>query len=447
MGGFLASCIAGCAAQLVCSCVGESIKCCGRTMGNESAPKLFYSLILLFVAIVGYFLANVPQWITSKIVLEFFAFAGCTENICFGIMSTYRVSAAAAVFHGLLAILVIGVKRKGDPRAMIQNDWWVLKILVLIGIAVVFFFIPNAGFIYYGYFALGGSAVFIVLQLVLLVDFAHKWSESWIGNYEENQSRFWVVALVGSSIVLYLLSIIGSILMYVYYIQNQSTCWMNSMFISLNIVACFVFTCFSIHPKVQEKNPRSGLLQSAIVTAFCTYLVYSSILSESESMHCTTLNIDPQSPGSIGTLILGVVFTFVAIIYSAFTSSTTKLNETTSLVKENEKEKEKEKEKDKKKKPLEDGDEESAPPKVDVEDEDEPVPYNYSFFHVTFALAAMYLGMVLTNWAVVSNSESTVKVDQGMAAVWIKIISGWVTVILYTWTIIAPLLLPNRSFV
>jgi len=330
---------------------------------------------------------------------------------------------------------------------MIQNDWWVLKILVLIGIAVVFFFIPNAGFIYYGYFALGGSAVFIVLQLVLLVDFAHKWSESWIGKYEENQSRFWVVALVGSSIVLYLLSIIGSILMYVYYIQNQSTCWMNSMFISLNIVACFVFTCFSIHPKVQEKNPRSGLLQSAIVTAFCTYLVYSSILSESESMHCTTLNIDPQSPGSIGTLILGVVFTFVAIIYSAFTSSTTKLNETTSLVKENEKEKEKEKEKDKKKKPLEDGDEESAPPKVDVEDEDEPVPYNYSFFHVTFALAAMYLGMVLTNWAVVSDSESTVKIDQGMAAVWIKIISGWVTVILYTWTIIAPLLLPNRSFV
>jgi len=111
------------------------------------------------------------------------------------------------------------------------------------------------------------------------------------------------------------------------------------------------------------------------------------------------------------------------------------------------KRKRKKKKKDKKKKPLEDGDEESAPPKVDVEDEDEPVPYNYSFFHVTFALAAMYLGMVLTNWAVVSDSESTVKIDQGMAAVWIKIISGWVTVILYTWTIIAPLLLPNRSFV
>jgi len=155
-------------------------------------------------------------------------------------------------------------------------------------------------------------------------------------------------------------------------------------------------------------------------------------------MHCTTLKIDPQSPGSIVSLVLGVAFTFIAIIYSAFTSSTTKLNETTSLVKEKEKGKKKD-----------EGDEESTlpPPKVDNdEDEDSPVPYNYSFFHVTFALAAMYLGMVLTNWAVVSDIESTVQIDQGVAAVWIKIVSSWVTIGLYIWTIIAPVVLPNRSF-
>jgi len=116
-----------------------------------------------------------------------------------------------------------------------------------------------------------------------------------------------------------------------------------------------------------------------------------------------------------------------------------KLNETTSLVKEKEKGKKKD-----------EGDEESTlpPPKVDDNDEDEdsPVPYNYSFFHVTFALAAMYLGMVLTNWAVVSDFESTVQIDQGVAAVWIKIVSSWVTIGLYIWTIIAPVILPNRSF-
>jgi len=153
-------------------------------------------------------------------------------------------------------------------------------------------------------------------------------------------------------------------------------------------------------------------------------------------MACTTLHVDPQSPGAVTTILIGVAFTFLAVIYSAVSTSTSKLpDETTGLVKE--------KSKDKSKQSEEDGD--VVPTKV--EDEDGPVPYNYSFFHVTFCLAAMYLGMVLTNWAVVSDTETTVNVDQGMAAVWIKMISSWLTMGLYTWTVIAPLVLKNRSFV
>jgi len=189
---------------------------------------------------------------------------------------------------------------------------------------------------------------------------------------------------------------------------------------------------------VQEKNPRSGLLQSAVVTSFCTYLVYSSLVSQPASMACTTLRIDPQSPGAVTTILIGVAFTFLAVIYSAVSTSTSNkiTDETTGLVNT-------EKNTDQNKKSVEEGD--VTPTKL--EDEDAPVPYNYSFFHVTFSLAAMYLGMVLTNWAVVSDTEVTVHVDQGMAAVWIKMISSWLTMGLYTWTVIAPLVLKNRSFV
>jgi len=67
-------------------------------------------------------------------------------------------------------------------------------------------------------------------------------------------------------------------------------------------------------------------------------------------------------------------------------------------------------------------------------------------------LAALYLAMVLTNWETVSAltgdavPQNSVFVDQGMAAVWVKIISSWITFALFLWTMVAPIILRNRDF-
>lgn len=84
------------------------------------------------------------------------------------------------------------------------------------------------------------------------------------------------------------------------------------------------------------------------------------------------------------------------------------------------------------------------------EEEESDVPtYNYSFFHFTFFLASLYLAMVLTNWLSVtfdSGQIDSVHVDKGMAAVWVKVISSWATVLVYVWTMLAPVIFPNREF-
>ena len=36
-----------------------------------------------------------------------------------------------------------------------------------------------------------GAFLFILIQLILIVDFAHAWNEKWVENYEESQSRGW----------------------------------------------------------------------------------------------------------------------------------------------------------------------------------------------------------------------------------------------------------------
>jgi len=221
----------------------------------------------------------------------------------------------------------------------------------------------------------------------------------------------------------------------------------------------------------KKKNPRNGILQAAVVSAYTTYLVWSALTSQPFSMGCSrplwNLNTGTNDDGL--SLIIGVIFTFLALIYSALRVSTS--SESLSPKEERRQKKkllatlaheDEQPNPNTKEIPLKDPTSNNEPPESpdasesdNEENEDDPegpVAYNYSFFHFTFLLATMYLGMVLTNWQSISIvtgqgvSDNTILIDQGMSAVWVKVISSWVTMLLFLWTMIAPVLFPNRKF-
>jgi len=74
----------------------------------------------------------------------------------------------------------------------------------------------------------------------------------------------------------------------------------------------------------------------------------------------------------------------------------------------------------------------------------EPITYNYSFFHLIFALASMYIAMLMTGWGAVEQEKD--RLDVGWTSVWVKTGAEWLTALLYTWTLIAPALLPDREW-
>lgn len=85
-----------------------------------------------------------------------------------------------------------------------------------------------------------------------------------------------------------------------------------------------------------------------------------------------------------------------------------------------------------------------APAASPAKDEFVPVSYNYAFFHMIFALASMYMAMLMTGWGEVEQDKE--RIDVGWASVWVKICAQWLTGLLYVWTLIAPSLFPDRDF-
>lgn len=89
----------------------------------------------------------------------------------------------------------------------------------------------------------------------------------------------------------------------------------------------------------------------------------------------------------------------------------------------------------------------------DKDDERYGSVYNYSFFHFVFAIAAMYIAMVLTNWNTISmenmqapdqDDSDFVRIGQSYTAVWVKIVSGWLCHVFYGWSLVAPIVMPDR---
>ena len=97
--------------------------------------------------------------------------------------------------------------------------------------------------------------------------------------------------------------------------------------------------------------------------------------------------------------------------------------------------------------------------------------FQYSWFHIIFVLGAMYVAMLLTDWyeyilrvfrccadnfyVVYRNfiragpsSPSTdgddIYIGRSETAMWMRIVSSWVCMLLYIWSLLAPVFMPDR---
>jgi len=349
----------------------------------------------------------------------------CGDGPCHGIIAVYRFCFASIVFHGVLAAVLYEWNEDGRGiRYQIQNSGWGFKVLAYVGLVVLAFFIPNGFFIWVRTWAyMPGAFIFILIQIVILIDFSYNVTEALIDAWESNDDRRYLVLLIAITSIAFISSITVTILLYIWFGSPQ--CKLNQFFISFNLILGFFCAVLSCMPVVQEHNPKSGLSQAAMVVIYSTYLVSSALASApTDDAICNPLTI--RGTTQTTNMILGSAFTFLALAYSTSTAATKNLSgEVGSIA-------------------LSSNLEASIIPSSSDDPSDD---YSYTFFHIVFVLASAYLAMLVTNWAGLSVPVDGVAViGASLGAVWVKVVSGWVVCGLYCWTLVAPIVLQDRSF-
>ena len=67
-----------------------------------------------------------------------------------------------------------------------------------------------------------------------------------------------------------------------------------------------------------------------------------------------------------------------------------------------------------------------------------------TLFHVIFLLSTMWVAVLLTQQIDTSKNEAFTPVGRTYFNSWIKIVSSWVCYAMFGWTLVAPVLLPER---
>lgn len=431
-----------CIGSALGSCVGSALcSGCGHQSKTSRLPYLiFLSANVILAVILSFFGSNVlGEFAGLKVTV-------CpnqsSPDTCLQNAAVFRVSFALAIFF---AIHVAGC----FISTGCYYACWPLKLVAYAGGLVGAFFIENNE-IFEGYAQVARivSILYLLLQVILLIDFSYLWNETWIESENPNMLK----AIVAISLSLFALCIVAWALMLVYFTDSAGgNCSQNKALVSVTVILVVAFTAISI----SQWCEHGALLTSSVVAIYVTFVLYSALSSDPSA--CNSVK---PARGSAQQWI-GLAFAAISISYAGYNLS--KRNgrlfgggddgddgegvrrEPGAVDLEGGAASDTEEQKTQKEKDVEEED--------DGQNDKEKRRSN-TLFQICLLLASMYMAMVLSNWGVDADAlrdpggtdDVNQLVDVSTVSLWVKIASQWLTIALYGWTLIAPQVLAGREF-
>ena len=263
-----------------------------------------------------------PSWAQQTSSIFEHGAAAKLEN-CVGNMVVYRVSFASVLFFAIVGIA-------STFSIFFHYGCWFAKVVLYTAIIVASFFLPNSFFIVYAWCARIVSIVFLLVQILILLDGAYNLHEWFLRRaFARQESRYsgddptcfnnlWmalytVLSLgcyvgIGVALMLFLGLWIG--IPNYYWPDDELVCFASPFIISVTavfvLVLLFIGMC-ATHKFDEEAGDNGGgpiLLPSAVVAIYVTYLCYSSISQYPDSANggkCNWLLWDRHSDGTMAS--------------------------------------------------------------------------------------------------------------------------------------------------
>eukprot|EP00697_Spironema_sp_BW2_P009224 gnl/Spiro4/24058_TR11924_c0_g1_i1.p1 gnl/Spiro4/24058_TR11924_c0_g1~~gnl/Spiro4/24058_TR11924_c0_g1_i1.p1 ORF type:complete len:429 (+),score=91.58 gnl/Spiro4/24058_TR11924_c0_g1_i1:74-1360(+) len=390
------------------------------TTRDSVRVRIYYAglffLIIFFCLFINAF--NLDSWLK-----HIKGFDGCSASDttddqqmrCRQFSLAFRGSLALCLFFSFIGFLLCASKLFASYRAfdaVVHAEFFWFKSILLVGVFIGTLWIPQESIESYGHAAMWFSFLFIIVQTLMLIEFSYAWHDLW-------KLRAWFCGYLTATATMYALSITLVVLMF-HWFTDGVACGENKFFIIFTIVCFSLFSIMSVASDsivstlccVEGTDPSKvrGILPASVVTLYTTYMCFSALFSQPNADDQSCNHIFGSNSQNGWMLLLSIIICGVSVAYSAVSAGGTQQSLRFSSVEEDETAK----------------------------------ALNVAYFHVVMALASLYSAMMMTGWQVDGLHGDSV--STGRRTMWIKIISEWFTILVYSWTTVAPQILSDRTF-
>jgi hypothetical protein len=415
----LASCAAG--------CLG-SFACCALSSGHSDdfkVSKFLAMLLQLFstALILVVQATDTPSWLSKVAGIK-----ECGEDAnCYSVQIAYRIGFATAcvfAFHLVLSLLGRCMANKA------LNSYWIFKFFFVVGGAAAMMFIPNGFFNVWGGIAGVALGWFLVIQMIWIIDFAFSWNDLWITNAAEDRAasksgKSWYIGILFFAVVFLAGAYVTyGILFKDYGDMNEY----NRAVLGVNVGVSTGLGLLSVF------SPRGGILPASLVILYVAWLSWSTMVS-SDSLYTSNARM------AIGITLAGII-----LIYS---TSKAHLPQVASDVNKDATVPEAsapQADTDDAPVPAAAPTQEAAMEQGESQKKEEPKRSNDGSWRLIFFInsmhlsAACYLMTLCLTW-----TKSTEGGDQRIAY-WVQAVSAWAMLLVYSWTLVAPIVCRSRQF-
>ncbi|KAK1417309.1 hypothetical protein QVD17_26435 [Tagetes erecta] len=366
-----------------------------RYGSNPWMARYVYSLMFLLANLLAWAVRDYGQ----NVLTEMNKLKSCEGGEeCLGTQGVLRVSMGCFIFYFIMFVSTSGTKKLHGRKELWHSGWWSAKIVLIVILVVLPFFLPTQIILIYGSIAHFGAGVFLLIQLISMISFI-----TWLNEccLSEKFAERWRTHFMLLATTAYVVCILGIILMYIWY-TPQLTCLLNIFFITWTLFLLQLMTSVSLHPKV-----NAGLLTPGLMGLYVVFLCWSAIRSEPPDVTCLR-----KSEASRDWLtIISFIVALLAMVIATFSTGI---------------------------------DSKCFQSQKDEKEEEDDVPYGFGFFHLVFASGIMYFAMLLIGW----NSHHTMKkwtIDVGWTSTWVRIVNEWLAVCVYLWMLVSPIVWKSRQ--